>query len=486
MAQRIATRLRPFKAADLFCGAGGTSTGLVQALTGAGRTVDLTAVNHWPVAVETHAANHPEARHVCETLDSVDPRKLIDGELDLLVASPECTHHSIARGGKPINDQSRATAWHVLRWIDATRPKGVLLENVPEWESWAPIGTNGKPMKSRKGETFQALINAIRSLGYTVEYRVLVAADYGAATTRRRLFVMAVRGKGPIPWPDATHGPLNQPAGRRGPIRGTLFDQTLEPWRAAKQVIDWSIPSRSIFDPTRRPLSPKTIDRIIAGAAKFWKVDLAPFLFHVTHGGRATSLDRPFPTITGANRGELAVVEPFILPHRMFQQMDVDSVNDPLRTITGVSGKSTSLVEPFLVPFFGERNGQTPRTHGLDDPLPTITSHGAGGLCEPLLIPYCSNGGQLARTVSQPIGTITCRDRYMLVEVAGHQYALDIRLRMLQPHELAAGQGFPTGYKFAGNRQEQIKQIGNAVEVNQARALCAALAAVSGAVRVAA
>ena len=156
-------------AADLFCGAGGTSTGLQQACEQAGITLNLIAVNHWDVAISTHSQNHPDADHYCFNLDSVDPRKLVpSGKLDLLVASPECTHHSIARGGKPINDQSRASAWRIVEWASQIRIEHILIENVKEFRTWGPLGTNGRPLKKRKGETYFAFLNALRALGYTV------------------------------------------------------------------------------------------------------------------------------------------------------------------------------------------------------------------------------------------------------------------------------------------------------------------------------
>lgn len=184
---------KTYTIADLFCGAGGTSTGAVEAAKEAGYKVELTAINHWPIAVATHTTNHPDARHLCTSIDDVDPRKLYKmGGLDLLWASPECTHHSRARGGKPMNDQSRATGHCVTRWAEALMPPVILVENVPEFLDWGPIGTNGKPLVSRKGTTFRAWVQMLESLGYSVEWRILCAADFGDATTRQRLFVQAV------------------------------------------------------------------------------------------------------------------------------------------------------------------------------------------------------------------------------------------------------------------------------------------------------
>ncbi len=161
-------------AADLFCGAGGTSTGLLLAAERLGLNVDLMAINHWEVAIATHSANHPHAVHLCESLDGVDPRKVVPGgRLDLLMASPECTHHSKARGGKPRSDQSRASAWHVLRWAEALHVENILIENVEEFKTWCPLGENGQPIERLKGKTYLAFLAALRSLGYHVSVRVL-------------------------------------------------------------------------------------------------------------------------------------------------------------------------------------------------------------------------------------------------------------------------------------------------------------------------
>jgi len=449
-------------AADLFCGAGGTSTGLLQACARLGRRVELTAINHWALAVETHAKNHPKAHHACEDLATMDPRKAIPGgKLDLLVASPECTHHSVARGGKPVNDQSRASAWCILRWATALQINRIIIENVREFTSWGPIGSNGRPLKSRRGETFQTFLEALRSLGYRVDWRVLNAADFGDATTRERLFVQAVRGRRALRWPEPTHAKDQRPV---------LFNDRL-PWKPAREIIDWRMRGLSIFG-RKRPLSENTLTRIEAGLKKFGGANAEPFLlllrgtsnYHIEHsaksigqpvptfttgnthgliqpfivnaanqGGeerRCHSLDDPLPTVTTIKRH--ALVQPFILPHRQFDRMDVDSIDQPMRTVTAQNGGDNALVEPFLVPYYGA----------------------------------CSE----ADSINNPIRTVTTKDRLGLVEPA----QLDILFRMLQPHELAAAMSFPADYKFAGNRGDIVKQIGNAVPVGISRELCAA------------
>lgn len=415
-------------AADLFCGAGGTSTGLAQTCDALGIRLDLTAVNHWDVAVETHAANHPGARHLCASLDSIDPRRAVGGRLDLLWASPECTHHSKARGGKPVNDQSRATAWCVVRWADALRPRWIGVENVTEFEDWAPLGSNDKPLKSRKGAVFMAWVQALQALGYRVEWRRLCAADYGAATTRTRLFVLCRydggRARGPIAWPAETHGAAVD--------QGSLFGAR-QPWRAAREIIDWTIRGTSIFN-RPRPLADNTLRRIAEGARRFWGVDLQPFLIKMRGTSdahlksSALSIDAPVPTLSAGGE-HVGIIQPFVLGQHGGSVARL--VSDPIPTLA--QGCATALVEPFVLSFYG--------------------------------------GSTVLTSTRDPLRTVTTKDRHGLVQPAG----LDVTLRMFQTHEAAAAMGFPKGYRFAGTKREQMAQVGNAVEVNQAAALTRAM-----------
>lgn len=395
--------MRDLVIADLFCGAGGTSTGALDAARALGYAPKLTAVNHWTRAVETHSANHPDARHLCASVDSLNPRHLFpDGRLDVLWASPECTHHSRARGGKPMQDQSRATAWCVTRWAEALLPGIVMVENVPEFEEWGPLGANGKPIIGRKGETFRAWVQTLIAIGYRVEWRVLCAADYGDPTTRRRLFVQAVRGRRRIVWPEPTHAP-----------QADLFGRPR--WRsAADAVIDWSIPATPIAD-RKRPLAPKTMARINEGLRKYRG---NPFVVAMEHGGRVVDAARPLPTVTTAKAGAMGVA--------------------------------------YLL---GQHGGATLRP--ATEPCPTVAASGAIAL----VVEYYGNGQ--ARPVNEPLPTVTCNDRFALVQESRGTLCF----RMLQPHELAAAQGFPKGYTFTGTKTEQVRQIGNAVPCGFARAL---------------
>jgi DNA (cytosine-5)-methyltransferase 1 len=412
--RRAADGTYEVNAADLFCGAGGTSTGLVEAveeleqLYGVKIRLSITAVNHWPVAIETHSANHRFAQHHCSGLKGVKPRDVIRGPLDLLVASPECTHHSNARGGKPMDDQSRSSGDDVVRWISELRPGMVLIENVREYRSWGPLDEKNRPIKSRKGEYFQRFLAQIRALGYSTEDRLLCAADYGDPTTRLRLFVLCRRGGGVISWPTQTHA--------KNPEKGLL--PGLQPWRAARELIDWNDRGKSIFN-RPKPLKPNTMRRIAAGLYKFSGLDLREYLaseFLVKLYGTSTvsPVDKPVPTVTGGGN-HLYVVKPFVLgqqspaaPRSTDEPMptvaaagaiskvepyvvqyngtaDAKSVEDPLPTATGKD--RFGMAEPFIVANFNERDGQKPRVHDIDAPAPTVTPRGMGDLAVPFVVP---------------------------------------------------------------------------------------------------
>lgn len=516
--------MKPLHIADLFCGAGGTSEGAVEAIRALGFEPQLTAINHWDVAIATHTANHPSARHLCTSLDNIDPRKLFkEGELEVLWASPECTHHSVARGGKPINDQSRATAWCVVRWAEALRPAVILVENVPEFETWGAIGTNGRPLKTKRGATFLAWVGALESLGYTVDWRVHCAADYGDPTTRRRLFVQCVRGRRKIVWPNPTHAPKAET---------DMFGASRKAWVAAREIIDWTAPGQSIFE-RKRPLSPKTMRRIWAGLEKFGlkpfivpqqsnptpkSVDdplptvvaegsgaklaepfimsaggpecgarpvsepvgtvltrdhralVEPYILTMEHGGSVRSIERPIPTITCAKGGAMGVAQPFLVHAAHGGERRPRSVQEPLPTVAGNRG-DVALCEPSLLP-----QGGGGALRPVSEPTPTIHCDGAVALVEPFLVEYY--GTSAAQSVKDPLNTVTTKDRHALVRpvvvIDGERYLLDIRFRMLQPKELAAAQGFRRDYVFTGNKSDQVKQIGNAVPRRLARALLAA------------
>lgn len=477
--------------ADLFCGAGGTSTGILAACRDLRSRSDLLAVNHWDTAINTHSLNHPGVRHLCESLDVITPQRVVPGgHLHLLAASPECTHHSLAAGGRPKNDQSRATAWHVCRWAADLTIDNILIENVREFQNWGPLGKIGKPLKRRKGETFKAFVAALRSMGFNVEWRVVNAADFGDPTSRQRLIILARRGKA-VRWPEASHG-----TGRT-------------PHRTAREIIDWELKGKSIFR-RDRPLSPNTLRRIAAGLQKFGGAHAEPFLVMLYGTNDARSVDRPTPTVTssgqhiglaepflvkfhgdhsGRNDGaqrvhqtnkplptldtsnRFGICEPFITHITHHGPRNQHSVDAPVPTITTANRGEMALVQPILL---GQQSGHFGSP--VSAPCPTIATSGAIALVEPFIVKYYGSG-ENAISCGVPLATVTTKDRFMLVEPkTGRAVAeLDILFRMLQPHELAAAMSFPLNYKFTGNRGDQVKQIGNAVPVQLARAHARAL-----------
>jgi DNA (cytosine-5)-methyltransferase 1 len=379
----------------------------------------------------------------------------------------------------------------VLKWLSELYVERVIIENVPEFMSWGPLDDTGHPIQSQKGKTFRAFITSLRSLGYSVDWKVLTAADYGDPTTRCRLFIQAVKGpRKRIIWPDITHmdGPPN--------VLG------YKPWIPARDIIDWNLPGTSIFD-RKRPLAAATLRRIAAGIEKYWKDYAKPFLAVLYGTSDVCSLDIPLSTVTGSGAHH-ALIEPFITRYQGDHsgQTDGDNRNHgierPLPTVD--TSNRYGLVQPFILPNEGFFRGNKARS--IDDPLNTITSRGAGALIEPLLVEY--HGTSKPYPVSLPVKTITTKDRFGLLELfmikvnhsGGDRVSslkeplgtlttkrdnalvtacgLDIRFRMLKNHELKRAQGFPDDYEITGNTTEQTKQIGNAVPVNTAKALALA------------
>jgi DNA (cytosine-5)-methyltransferase 1 len=499
-------------AVDLFCGAGGTLEGLAQACDDLGLDLRVTAVNHWETAIETHKLNHPGGDHHISKVEELHPPDVVDGEVDILIASPECTHFSRARGGAPVNDQKRASPWHVLDWAEKLRPDAVLLENVPELESWGPLDEDGKP--SRNGEIFETWINAFHALGYSVDWRVLNAADYGDATSRKRLFVVGRKGRR-AEFPTPTHS-------KDGEEPGT------EAWRSASEIIDWSDRGESVWG-RDRPLVNNTMRRIAEGIRRHCHDDLEPFADAVAELGKddvkamqadvvsadgvgeaVENRDGPFlvqgvsvaadggdssfvlgqhggsvardvesdPLPTIATRGAIGLYQPeaFVLPRNgAFRGLHSNATyapdEKPLHTVTA-SNHDGHLVMPYLVPYQSEREGQRPRVHDVDAPFPTITATGSDPyLTSPYLVEYYGNGG--SQSADEPLPTVTTKDRFALIVPEMFPFGLDIRFRMLKPRELAAAMGFPSDYEFAGGTKKSVtKQIGNAVPVNLSKALC--------------
>lgn len=459
-------------AVDLFAGGGGASLGLEMA----GATVEH-AVNHWPVAISVHARNHRATTHHLESIWRVRP---VETPPDVLWASPDCTHFSRAKGGKPRKQGIRSLAWSVVRWAAHARPRVIAVENVPEFQQWGPLHTThsagcaglagkacpdvllsvsppdpesdspledrevwgalpqcrfGTPDLKRRGQTFRAWVRRLQRLGYQVDWRVLSACDYGAPTTRPRLYVVA-RRDGVYPrWPTPTHGP-----GRA------------HPWRAAAEVIDWSIPCPSIFE-RDKPLAEATLARIARGIQRFVLDDPNPFvvgdmvpsLIHVSNGERPGQTPRTY------------------------------DIRRPLGTVVA-GGIKQGLVVAYLARHFG---GRSTAGSSMREPLRTVTAQDHHALVTAFLARYQGTGEP--ESVRRPLGTLTARDRYGLVtvELGAETWAIrDIGMRLLTPRELARAQGFPDDYVIDTGadgeritRTDQVRLIGNSVCPPVARAI---------------
>jgi DNA (cytosine-5)-methyltransferase 1 len=473
---------------DMFCGSGGESQGIAWSAERAGIDIEMYAINHWERAIETHRANFPEAEHICRQVQDINPSEVLPGRrVALLWASPACTHFSTARGGKPCDDQSRVTPFTILDWLDKLTVDRLIVENVPEFTSWGPLDEcTLRQIPEKKGETFAAFIWMIRAMGYSVDWKVLNAADYGAPTTRRRLFIQATRdGSGKVlMWPEATHA-------RPGPNR--TLTNALPTWIPAREIIDWSIPTQ-IIDERKKPLVPNTMKRILRGIEKYWGPYARPFLVRYNSGeNRIHSVDDLLPVLDTSNR--VSLVEPLItcIGHTSTKSTRTRSIREPLPTV--VTKEEACLIEPLFIP--QQSGGEVRPTTG---PLSTIATKGAIGIVEPLLVEYYGAGG--CHPASEPVRTLSTRDRFALVTpeplimkyrgtggcipisepvptvtAGGRHLALitpenaRIGFRMLKPHELAAAQSFPKDYIFTGNRSEIVKQIGNAVCPRMAEAL---------------
>jgi DNA (cytosine-5)-methyltransferase 1 len=437
---------RPIRGADLFCGSGGFSTALVRACEQLfpGRLLDLVAVNHWQVAIDTHQINHPGVRHFCADLEHLAPRDAVPGGvLDILLAAPSCTYHSRARGGKPVYDQQRMDPWHVVRWCTELRVHRLLVENVPEFVDWGPCDLRtGKPIKARKGEYFRAWLAALKAIGMRVDHKILTCADYGDATTRERFFLTGRSDKKALRWPEPTHA------------RGGAADLfgTRKPWRAAAEVIDWSRPGSSIFT-RKRPLVKNTLSRLLAGAKRNrWPqqhVDALqalidgkqpclhvgaeeaeviarqlgiPLVMATGGGGAARGVDKPIPGITtgGHNGATPHFAEPVIMGTP--SNATAKGVrSNPLPTIlTGGNGTGNArphFAQPIILHKMNSAGGRSAR--GVEEPVPTVTTNGAGFLARPIITPYYGNGnGLTGQSADAPLPAQGTKDRFALATPA--------------------------------------------------------------------
>jgi DNA (cytosine-5)-methyltransferase 1 len=410
---------RKYLVADLFCGAGGSSTGAARAFAGLGLDMELVCLNHWPVAIDTHTKNHPHARHYCQDIATVQPHLVVpEGYLDLMLASPSCTHHSVARGGRPTSDQQRSDPWHLIPWFTQLHVKRALIENVWEYTQWGPVDpATGKPVPDRKGETFRAWKDTIWKVGATaIEYHKLNAADYGKDATTRQRFIMKIRfDKKQIGWAPKTHA-------KRSSDEVASGDKL--PWKPARDIIDWRIQGRSIFT-RKRPLAAKTLKRIHAGVVKFgWP---EPFIVVLRNHMTAQGIDVPLPAVT-AGGTHLGLAQPIVLDIAHGSAAgDVTAnvrrsrdITDPLGTIHAGGGRF-GIVEPFVM-----APGSSGAPRAAAEPLPTITTGGAGsedpGCARPMLVePFIlnrhgDNGSTRAHELADPMPTSDCRGAGYLVE----------------------------------------------------------------------
>lgn len=490
-----------------FAGGGGASTGIEMAT---GYSVDI-AINHDPEAIRMHQTNHPSTKHYCESVWDVDPVKVCKGHpVALAWFSPDCKHFSKAKGGKPKDKSIRGLAWVTLRWAAKVRPRVVMLENVEEFKTWGPLNRSHRPIKAKQGHTYHKFISQLHDLGYEVQTRELVAADYGTPTMRKRFFMIARCDGKSIVWPEPTHGPADSEKVKAG---------LLKPYVGAYTQIDFSLPCPSIFDTAEeirekygiravRPLAPKTMERIARGLKKFVINSPEPFIVPIGYGERTGQQPRihdikePLPTVVSSGKHYLC--EPYMVQigQTGFTADRSRDIWDPLSTV--VSKNEHCLISPTLIQYHSETSGKETRgqqvtepimtvdgsnRYGLvtsflskfyksgtgqdiRDPIGTVTANAGGGHfgeVRAFLIKYYGQG--TGQDIKDPLDTVTAQDRFGLVTVDGVDYQIvDIGLRMLEPKELYGCQGFPDDYiidhDYAGNsypRSEQVKRCGNAV-----------------------
>lgn len=499
---------------DLFCGAGGTSTGVNSArLNGQSCASVVACVNHDPKAIASHAANHPEALHFTEDIRTLDLSPLVahlnkcrienPEALTALWASLECTNFSKAKGGQPRDADSRTLAEHLFRYIEALDPDYIQIENVEEFMSWGDLDENGKPISRDKGRAYLRWVRKVKSYGYDFEHRILNAADYGAYTSRKRFFGIFAKKGLPIVFPQPTHS--------RNPEPG-LFGITNK-WKAVREVLDLNDEGKSIFN-RKKPLSDKTLERIYEGLIKFVAGGKNAFIVKynsMNQHGRyiAPSLDDPCPTV--ATQGRLALASVQFLSKQYSGAPDDKniSIDAPAGTITCIDHHA--LVSARFLCSYNFKD----TSRSIDAPCPTLLTKDRLALIKVNFIANEYSGGGQVSSIESPNPAVltnpkqklvTCRyqhadaelpnffvwtenglaievyesDSPMTVKIKEFMamYGLaDITMRMLRIIELKRIMGFPEDYVLIGTQADQKKFIGNAVEVTIARKWCEALCA---------
>lgn len=444
---------------DNFAGGGGASTSIELAT---GRPVTI-AINHDPSAILMHKTNHPYTEHLQASVWDVDPEQVCAGRpVGLAWFSPDCKHFSKAKGAALVDRNIRGLAWIVLRWAGTVRPRVIILENVEEFQTWGPV-RKGKPIKSKNGQTFRKWHSQLEALGYDVEHRELVAADYGAPTTRKR-FVLIARCDGqPIRWPERTHAPRDSEEVKSGKC---------QPWRSAAEIIDWTEPMYSIFATKQeikaqfgvnavRPLADNTLRRIIRGVDKFTIKSGNPFIVPTGYGERkgqaprVHDIDKPMPTVVSTCKQNLVepVLQPFLAECNHSGAGHITEVGKPIGTVTQkcTMGLCAPKLAPITLPntcnsvgspadqpvhtittagnqilavanLFQYHTEQTEdaRVSGLEAALPTVDSSNRHGLVSAHLVEYFSTGRPLP--LEEPMHTVTSHDREALTAVHIQKY----------------------------------------------------------------
>lgn len=520
---------------DLFCGAGGTSTGVNSARLDDKQCARVVAcVNHDKNAIASHAANHPEAMHFTEDIRTLELspllahlqscRKQNPDALVVLWASLECTNFSKAKGGMPRDADSRTLAEHLFRYIEAINPDYIQIENVEEFMSWGEVDENGKPVSMDKGKSYTRWVRNVKKYGYDFDFRILNAADYGAYTSRKRFFGIFAKKGLPITFPEATHS-------KEG---STSLFGSLEKWRPVRECLDFDDEGDSIFG-RKKPLVEATLERIYAGLIKFVAGGKEAFIVKYNSVNKRTgkhippSIDEPCPTVATQNRLGLAKVS-FLSKQFSGDPMSKNvSVEAPAGAITCIDHHAIITADRFIVNYRFNNTG-----HSIDTAAPTICTVGQIGVasCNFIDMQY---GNGTERSCEQPAPTLTTKDKCSLVTVKrflmNPQYKsaggsvdkpcftliarmdkmppylvatetgeavievystdspmtakikefmalygiVDIKMRMLKIPELKKIMGFPEDYVLVGSQADQKKFIGNAVEVTIARRWCEAL-----------
>lgn len=452
---------------DNFAGGGGASTGIEIAI---GRSVDI-AINHDPAAIAMHRANHPTTKHYVEDVWKVNPVEACAGRpVALAWFSPDCKHHSKAKGGKPVDKHIRGLAWVAVKWAKAVHPRVIMLENVEEFMDWGRLDENNRPDPKYKGETFRRFIRKLKREGYDVEYRLLRACDYGAPTIRKRFFLIARCDGQRIVWPEPTHGDPDSLEVRAG---------LLQPWVPIADVLDFSLPCPSIFDTSEeifekfgvkavRPLAENTLKRIARGVVKFVIDNPRPFIVQVNHSGdsfRGQEVTEPLDTIT-AKHGTGVIVPSLIQYHgeRKGEDPRGQTIDRPVMTVD--ASNRYGLVEPFLAQIgYGEREGQAPRVMDAQKPLGTVVAQSNKfAMCSAFISKYYDGGYNGAGSgADEPIGTVTAIDHNALCAAFVTQFNHNsVGQQMTEPlNTVTAGQGH-----FGDVRAFLVKYYGSGKNVS--------------------